>query len=116
MAKYKLKDEFEGVIVSRQVPGLGNVVFDPTKVEPHKFENYVRLGFEYMFELVIEEVIEWVGEKIESWIEDKEDKKVNIKDLPKFDEKPDVSSTPLLSHPVETPIPTPKIKRPIKKK
>lgn len=104
MAKYKLKEEFEGVIVSRQVPGLGNVVFDPTKVEPHKFENYVRLGFEYMFELVIEEVIEWVGEKIESWIEDK------------IDGTPDVSSTPLLSHPVETPIPTPKIKRPIKKK
>ena len=104
MAKYKLKEEFEGVIVSRQVPGLGNVIFDPTKVEPHKFQNYVRLGFEYMFELVIEEVIEWVGEKIEDWIEDK------------FDETPDVSSTPILSDVVKTPIPTPNIKRPIKKK
>lgn len=115
MAKYKLKPEYDGVIVSKQVPGLGQVIFDPTKVEPHKFENYVRLGFEYLFEMVIEEVIEWVGEKVEDWIEIKQEKKKGIKDLPKFDETPDVSSTPILSDVVKTPIPTPKV-RTIKKK
>ena len=115
MKNYKLKEEYEGVIVSRNVPGLGNVIFDPTKVEPRKFENYVKLGFEYLFELVIEETIEWVGEKIEDWIEIKQEKK-KIKDLPKFEETPDVSTTPILSDVVKEPIPTPTIKRPTKKK
>lgn len=116
--KYKLKPEYEGITISRNVMGLGNVIFDANNVEPEKYHNYVKMGFEFLFELVIDEVIEWVGEKVEDWIEIKQEErqKNKIKKLPKFEETPELSSTPILSDVVKTPIPTPVVKRNIKKK
>lgn len=46
----RVKKEYEGVIVTRNVMGLGQVTFDPSKVDERKFENYVRMGFTEMFE------------------------------------------------------------------
>jgi len=69
MSKFKLKPEYQGVIVTRTNMSLGQVTFDASKVDEKYFEKYVNLGFGELFE---EEVITPL--------------KSSIKDLPKFDE------------------------------
>jgi len=94
MSKFKLKEEYKGVIVTRTNMALGQVTFDADKIKEEYFEKYVNLGFGELFEEV--------------------SKPVNIKDLPKFDEPVNISSEP---EKVELPSDIqPQVKKVIKKK
>jgi predicted neutral ceramidase superfamily lipid hydrolase len=66
----KLKKEYEGLIVSRVNPMIGNVTFDTNKVDPSKYENYAKIGFEHMFEEVVDAVVDAVIEIAKDKIED----------------------------------------------
>lgn len=72
--KYKLKQEFQGVRVTRNHMGIGKVTFDANSVNPEHYENYVKLGFEELFEEILETLIEVVVdtlvEKVEDIVED----------------------------------------------
>jgi len=70
MKKYKLKPEYEGIIVSKNHMALGKITFDPTKVAPENYHNYVKLGFEELFEEIIEAVVQLLIEKTIDLVED----------------------------------------------
>lgn len=61
---YKLKDEYQGVIVSRNNPVIGRVTFNSNTVDPEHYENYFKLGFEELFEEIIEMIIDKTLDKI----------------------------------------------------
>jgi len=67
--KLRLKDEYKGVIVSRNDIKIGRITFDSNKVSEENYKNFYKLGFEYLFELIIEEVIEEIKEFVEDKIE-----------------------------------------------
>lgn len=48
----KLKDEFQGMIITRTWVGVGQVTFDANKVKPEQFENFMKFGFNDLFEEV----------------------------------------------------------------
>ena len=74
MKNYKIKDQYKGLIITRNVFALGQVTFDPSKVDPKDYKNYVKMGFEELFEEVIEEIIQLIVEEVKDVIEDiKED-------------------------------------------
>lgn len=51
----RLKKEFEGKEIRRQIPRMGETIFDTNKVDPSEFPHYAACGFEDCFE---NEVIE----------------------------------------------------------
>lgn len=65
MERLKLKKEYEGLIITKNVLGLGQVTFDPSKVDPINYENYSKMGFEELFEKVIDNVVELIVEDVE---------------------------------------------------
>lgn len=73
--KLKLKDEYKGIIVSRNDIKLGRVTFDTNKVDEENYKNFFRLGFEYLFEIIVDEVIEEVTEFIEEKIEERKERR-----------------------------------------
>jgi hypothetical protein len=58
MIKYELKPEYQGVKVTRANLTLGKITFDANTVLPEHYENYVKLGFEQLFNEIIETVVE----------------------------------------------------------
>lgn len=48
----KLKPEFEGLIITRNVFGFGNVTFDPSKATPNQYHNFKKYGFDNIFDEV----------------------------------------------------------------
>lgn len=79
MEQYKIKNEYSGLIITKNVYGLGQVTFDSSKVDPKDYKTYVKLGFEELFEKVVEEVIEEIKEKRAK----KKSEKKNLLDLAK---------------------------------
>ena len=45
----KLKPEFEGLIITKNVFGFGNVTFDPNKATPSQYQNFKKYGFDNIF-------------------------------------------------------------------
>jgi hypothetical protein len=79
MIKYELKPEYQGVKVTRANLTLGKITFDANTVLPEHYENYVKLGFEQLFneiiETVVEAVVHLIVEKVEDVIENIQDKR-----------------------------------------
>lgn len=46
----KLKNEYKGLIITKNVFGIGNITFDETKVNPIHYDNFAKIGFEELFE------------------------------------------------------------------
>lgn len=84
----KLKKEYEGLIVSRVNPMLGNVTFDTNKVDPSKYENYAKIGFEHMFEEIFEAVVDAVIEIAKDKIEDITEKIIEKRQVARGKRKP----------------------------
>lgn len=53
----KLKKEYENKIVTVQIPKIGSVSFDTSKVMPNEYKNYVANGFGHCFDEVEQEDI-----------------------------------------------------------
>jgi 2-phosphoglycerate kinase len=68
--QYRLKEEYRGVIVSRNNPIIGRVTFNANTCNPQDYKTYVRLGFEELFEEIVEKVIDVIIDKIEDVVED----------------------------------------------
>lgn len=49
----KLREKYEGVIISRTIPGVGTITFDPFKVKQSQYQNFIEFGFDFIFENVI---------------------------------------------------------------
>ena len=89
MIKYELKPEFEGTIVTRNNMSVGKVTFDATKVKPEHYQNYVKLGFQELFNEIVETaientirlIVEETQEIVEDVIENIQDKKKNKKKI-----------------------------------
>jgi len=74
----KLRQDLpENFRVTKQIPGLGMVMFNTEKVHPNDYQKWFDLGFQDLFELIIEEVIEEVIEKVEEVIEKKRRRRKN---------------------------------------
>lgn len=67
---YKLKEEYKGIIVSRNNPIIGKVTFNSNTCKPEDYKTYFKLGFEELFEEIVEKVIDIVIDKIEDVAED----------------------------------------------
>jgi hypothetical protein len=52
--KLKVKEKYRGMIVTRNVPEIGNAIFDPYIIDPEDYINYYNLGFDHLFEEIIE--------------------------------------------------------------
>lgn len=50
MTKLRLKQEFDGLIITRKHFVIGEITFDSNKIDPDKYENYAKSGFEDLFE------------------------------------------------------------------
>lgn len=50
MKHLTLKEEYKGVIISKLYPGIGNITFDPAKVKPESYKNYIQFGFDHIFD------------------------------------------------------------------
>lgn len=48
----KLREKFEGVIISRTIPGVGVITFDPFQVKQSQYQNFIEFGFDFIFENV----------------------------------------------------------------
>jgi Mg2+ and Co2+ transporter CorA len=68
--KYKLKEEYKGVIVTRNHMSIGKVTFDANIVKEEHYENYVKLGFDELFEEIVETIVEAVVDAIVDKVED----------------------------------------------
>ena len=79
MEQYKIKNEYSGLIITKNVYGLGQVTFDSSKVDPKDYKTYVKLGFEELFEKVVEEVIEFIVDEIKEVIEEVKEKRAKKK-------------------------------------
>jgi hypothetical protein len=79
MTKYELKPEYQGVKVTRNHMLIGKVTFDANTVSPEHYHNYVKLGFEELFNEIIETVIDaavhLIVEKVEDIVENIQDKR-----------------------------------------
>jgi hypothetical protein len=93
MSKFKLKAEYEGIILTRTNMALGQITFDANKIKEEHFEKYVKLGFGELFEEV--------------------SKPINIKDLPKFNEPVELGKAEKIELPSDI---QPQATRVIKKK
>lgn len=70
MIKYELKPEYQGVKVTRAHMVVGKVTFDANTVSPEHYENYVKLGFEELFNEIVETIVEVVVDAIVDKVED----------------------------------------------
>lgn len=70
MKNYRIKEQYKGLIITKSVFGLGQVTFDPSKVDPKDYKNYIKMGFEELFEEIIEEIIQLIIEEVKDVIED----------------------------------------------
>ena len=68
--EYRLKDEYKGIIVSRNNPIIGKVTFNSNTCKPEDYKTYFRLGFEELFEKVIDIVIDKIEDIVEEVVED----------------------------------------------
>jgi hypothetical protein len=80
MMKYKLKDEYKGVKVTRNHMGIGKVTFDANIVKEEHYENYVKLGFGELFEEILETIVEIIVDKVIDKVEDVIDKAEDVID------------------------------------
>lgn len=48
----KLRKEYSGIIISRTIPGIGSITFDPFKVNEVDYINFIDFGFDFLFENV----------------------------------------------------------------
>lgn len=56
--KLKIKDEFKGMIVTRNHNRVGKITFDTNRVEEDRYINFFNHGFEEMFDVVDEVITE----------------------------------------------------------
>ena len=68
--QYRLKEEYKGIIVSRNNPIIGKVTFNSNTCKPEDYKTYFKLGFEELFEERVEKVIDVIIDKIEDVVED----------------------------------------------
>lgn len=52
----RVKEIYKGLIVQKNHMIVGNITFDSTKVSPEHYENFIKLGFEELFEDVPETI------------------------------------------------------------
>lgn len=45
MQRFKIKKKYEGIVMTRNVYGLGSVHFDYYKILPEHYYNYHQMGF-----------------------------------------------------------------------
>lgn len=48
--KKKIKEEYKGLVITFFAPGIGNVTFDPSKAQAKDYDNFARIGLDYIFE------------------------------------------------------------------
>ena len=60
MKQFKLKEEYnlEGLKVTKQVLGIGNITFELSKVNSEDYYKWINLGFEELFEEIVIEQTE----------------------------------------------------------
>lgn len=49
MKSLKIKPEYQGLIITRNHMILGQITFDPFKVDPEHYINFYNNGFDYIF-------------------------------------------------------------------
>ena len=72
----KLKEEFAGLVITRNWVGIGKITFDSNVVDQDKFENFAKYGFDDLFEDVedfeeeneIEEEEKTIEEQVEEYV------------------------------------------------
>jgi hypothetical protein len=48
----KLRKVYSGIIISRTIPGIGTITFDPNQVKECDYINFIDFGFDFIFENV----------------------------------------------------------------
>jgi hypothetical protein len=48
--KKKIRDEYKGLVITFFAPGIGNVTFDPSKTQVKDYDNFARIGLDYIFD------------------------------------------------------------------
>jgi hypothetical protein len=51
----KVKKQYEGIILTRMVLGVGEITFDPNQTSPEHYINFFNYGFDFIFEEIVEE-------------------------------------------------------------
>lgn len=72
MSNLKLREDLpENFRISKQIPGMGMVMFNSEKVEPQDYHKWAKMGFADLFiEHVVEPIIEAVIEKVVDEVKD----------------------------------------------
>jgi hypothetical protein len=48
----ELRKIYEGVVISRTIPGVGTITFDPNTTKKEHYINFSNLGFDFLYENV----------------------------------------------------------------
>jgi hypothetical protein len=52
----KVKKQYEGIILTRMVLGVGEITFDPNQTSQEHYINFFNYGFDFIFEEIKEEI------------------------------------------------------------
>jgi hypothetical protein len=52
----KVKKQYEGIILTRMILGVGEITFDPNNTSKEHYINFYNLGFDFIFEEIVEEI------------------------------------------------------------
>lgn len=81
MKQLKLKEHLpESFTITKQVPGVGMMMFNSEKVQPQDYPKYAKMGFadlfvEYVVEPVIEAIVDNVIDEVKEVIAERRAKK-----------------------------------------
>jgi hypothetical protein len=51
----RVKNQYEGIILTRMILGVGQITFDPNNTSKEHYINFYNLGFDFIFEEIKEE-------------------------------------------------------------
>lgn len=51
----RVKKQYEGIILTRMILGVGEITFDPYNTPKENYINFYNLGFDFIFEEIKEE-------------------------------------------------------------
>ena len=80
MNKLILKPEFQGLIISKQTPGVGTITLDTNTCPSEHYSNFLPYGFEGCFTVVQDTVVEHVAVFTEEQVEKVKDEFIKAND------------------------------------
>ena len=70
---YRIREEYQGLIITKNVFAIGTITLDTNTIQEKHLENYLKFGFNDVIEVIEDEVIEeTMGEYIQVTLIDEE--------------------------------------------